>query len=53
MATSLRTVSFALGATEIYTRVSIGHLEIVHDRPHPGAKLERGPRVCGAETNES
>ena len=34
-----------LSTTEIYTRVSIGHLESVHDRTHPGAKLARAPRV--------
>jgi integrase/recombinase XerD len=29
-----------LSTTEIYTRVSIGHLKAVHDRTHPGARLE-------------
>ena len=29
-----------LSTTEIYTRVSIAHLKAVHDRTHPGAKLE-------------
>jgi integrase/recombinase XerD len=29
-----------LSTSEIYTRVSIGHLKAVHDRTHPGARLE-------------
>ena len=38
-----------LSTTEIYTRVSIGHLKAVHDRTHPGAKLARAPRVSESD----
>ena len=39
-----------LSTTEIYTRVSIGHLKTVHDRTHPGAKLARAPAVAEVGT---
>jgi len=38
--------------TEIYTRVSIGHLKAVHDRTHLGAKLERRPRAADDEGSQ-
>ena len=41
-----------LSTTEIYTRVSIGHLKAVHDRTHPGAKLERRPQPDDGEAAE-
>ena len=39
-----------LSTTEIYTRVSIGHLKAVHDRTHPGAKLCRAASAAQGPT---
>jgi integrase/recombinase XerD len=41
-----------LSTTEIYTRVSIGHLKAVHDRTHPGAKLEPSTPVPADRTED-
>jgi integrase/recombinase XerD len=42
-----------LSTTEIYTRVSIGHLKTVHDRTHPGAKLGRRRRRSAETTRRA
>ena len=41
-----------LSTTEIYTRVSIGHLKAVHDRTHPGASSRDGPPRLPATSRE-
>ena len=42
-----------LSTTEIYTRVSIAHLKAVHDRTHPGAKLEPSTPTLASETGDA